>query len=466
MQTYLTVHNPQASQPLRIPMGVGVNTDEETILANVLANSRKVKRWVKSVEPHDGIAILCGGGPSLADNLGGVFDKQQFQRGKVFALNGAAKFLSEHGIIPDYQVIMDARLETASLVGPAREHLFASQVDPLCFEMRPDAILWHSTYGNRLVDEQEGFAAFEMKNGTLAPDRIGEGDDGYALIGSSISVGPTALILLYALGYRAIHAYGFDCSQAAGKSHAYAQPMNNGEPCTIEKFRGEEYVCSVPMAQSARQFLTRARELQRAGCAVQVHGDGFLPHLWRTPVSDLTEAEKYALMWGFEEYRDVSPGEHAVDEFIRLVEPAGEVIDFGCGTGRASVILKEAGLDPILVDFAGNGRDLEAMGLPFVEADLTEPLPVSAAHGFCADVLEHIPPADVETVIRNIMAAVDTCFFQISTVPDVAGALIGAPLHLTVENHEWWRSLFGRLEYSVAFEQDLGAASRFVVKRN
>ena len=41
-------------------------------------------------------------------------------------------------------------------------------------------------------------------------------------------------------------------------------------------------------------------------------------------------------------------------------------------------------------------------------------------------------------VLRNVTEAARTVFFQISTVPDAMGVLIGHDLHLTVRPHAWW----------------------------
>ena len=242
------------------------------------------------------------------------------------------------------------------------------------------------------------------------------------------------------------------------------QPMNASEPCSIERFNGKEYICSVSMAYAARHFMDRARLLESEGCKIYVHGSGYLPDMWNTKLS---EPEKYRLMWEQPEYRVYAPGEHCVDEFLHVVKPnkGDRVIDFGCGTGRAALKLHDAGLDVTLVDFASGCRDSEALGLPFVEADLTRPLALSAPYGFCTDVLEHIPPEDVQTVIKNIMRAAGTVYFQISTVPDVSGALIGAQLHLTVKPHAWWGSLFESLGYHVAYEREEKTASVFVIQK-
>jgi hypothetical protein len=103
-------------------------------------------------------------------------------------------------------------------------------------------------------------------------------------------------------------------------------------------------------------------------------------------------------------------------------------------------------MDVTMVDFAPNCLDADIVpmletqkhALRFVEADLSEPLPVKAAYGFCTDVMEHIRPHLVDKVISNCLAAAQHVFFQISTVDDKASELVGHKLHLTVRSYKWW----------------------------
>jgi hypothetical protein len=53
-------------------------------------------------------------------------------------------------------------------------------------------------------------------------------------------------------------------------------------------------------------------------------------------------------------------------------------------------------------------------------------------------MLEHIPIQQVPTVLSNILHATEQVFFQISTEPDILGALINQPLHVTVRPASWW----------------------------
>jgi hypothetical protein len=238
--------------------------------------------------------------------------------------------------------------------------------------------------------------------------------------------------------------------------------MNDGDPCTIVEFGGRKYTCSLTMELQARNFRKRAEQLKSMGCKIIVHGDGLLPAMANAP--EPSEVEKYERMWSHSGYRDFAPGEASATLFLDVVKPDGPVIDFGCGTGRGALRIAQAGHEITLVDFAGNCRDEAAKALPFVKHDLTRPLDICAPYGYCTDVMEHIPTDDVEDVIRNIMDSANTTFFQISTVHDSFGEVIGHPLHLTVRPHEWWRQKFIELGYRVTWEDAGEINSSFLVK--
>lgn len=442
----VTHWNPGAENPLILPIHVICNTSDDDIYDNIRTNSRLPGKWLEAIPEHDGIAILCGSGPSLADTLDEIRSKQS-AGGKVFAMNGAAQFLFDNGITPDYQLLIDAREATADLIGPAKEHLFASQCHPDCFKKVPTARLWHLQVTN--ID-----------------DLIPEYSDGYCLIGGAASVGNTATCLAYAMGYRNLQIYGYDSCHRGDKGHAFHQKMNDGDPCASVRFDGKDYIASLTMKLQAEKFQDTARSLMQLGCKIEVHGSGLLPDMFNAPKDVMTEQQKYERMWAYSAYRHYSPGEECVDKFLDLVKPTGLVIDFGCGTGRAGVKMKKAGCEVLLSDFTTNSRDLEAMALPFIQHDLISPFPYESQCGYCTDVMEHIPTCDVENVIRNIMNAANTVFFQISTVPDSMGAEIGQDLHLTVKPHDWWKNIFNSLGFVISYEECLSNSSIFVIIRS
>jgi len=287
---------------------------------------------------------------------------------------------------------------------------------------------------------------------------------GYVLLGGGASVGNSAMCVAYAMGFRDLHCFGYDSSHRGEASHAYKQPMNALIPTVDVEWAGRTFTSSVAMKAQAEKFQMTAQALKQAGCQIEVYGDGLLQHMYTAAPANLTERDKYRLMWQFDSYRETAPGELTVDVFLSIAEPHGLIVDFGCGTGRAALRLAEKGHEVLCVDFADNCRDDEAMGLPFLEWDLTRPCPARGKYGFCSDVMEHIPPADVPTVLANIMEAAPRVFFRIDTEEDLCGALIGHHLHLTVQDHAAWRSAL-EAHGRILFEQDIGGASLFYVER-
>ena len=439
--------NPGASQPLVLPINVVCNTDDSVLHDQIRANSALKREWVNVVPEHDGIALLCGSGPSIRQDLNTIRDMQR-AGAKVFALNNCANLLNSVGITPDYQVILDARKETADLIGYAKEHLFASQVHPSLFEKVPSAKLWQLDVG--------------PETDNLLPENY----PAHALIGGAASVGNTATCLVYAMGYRTLHCFGYDSSHKDGLSHAVHQRINDGDPCAYVDFNGKTYLCSLTMKMQAEKFQQTASDLKVLGCTIHVHGEGLLPDMYHAPKEVLGEADKYSQVWMHPDYREISPGEHSVPVFLEWAKPesGATVVDFGCGTGRASIRLHDLGFGVRLVDITTNSRDKEAMGFSFTQADLSLPMHVRGDYGYCADVMEHLPPEQVKSAIYNIMQCASAVFFQISRVHDNFGT-VDHPLHLTVRPHAWWVSVFTSMGFKVSEARENRDHSQFLIRK-
>lgn len=180
----------------------------------------------------------------------------------------------------------------------------------------------------------------------------------------------------------------------------------------------------------------------------------------------MSTASLYEEVWKHDAYRANAPGEHYVDRFLQLASPQKHhtVIDFGCGTGRAAQKIRAyTGSHVLMLDFVGNCLDREVADALFLKADsndpsfrfmrhdLRNPCEEFADFGYCTDVLEHIEPKDVGAVLSNILSSCKYAFLAISTVPDHMGALVGEPLHLTVQPFAWWKEKlekFVKLEWS------------------
>jgi hypothetical protein len=175
------------------------------------------------------------------------------------------------------------------------------------------------------------------------------------------------------------------------------------------------------------------------------------------------EKEKYLKCWDVDEYRAFSPGEENLPMFLEAYEDVMEddspltLIDWGCGTGRASLALYDKGFDVTMVDFAINCLDekvadavkneevLDAhttftQALKFVEHDITKKIKLRSQFGYCCDVMEHLPPDQVDDALEVILENSRNVFFQICTTEDHFGKhpAINHPLHLSVHGYQWW----------------------------
>lgn len=161
------------------------------------------------------------------------------------------------------------------------------------------------------------------------------------------------------------------------------------------------------------------------------------------PPMHTTDSErlKYRNIWAHDDYRRYSPGLAVFPEAYGWIAPMRETsfIDFGCGQGVVADALHERGHSVLAIDIANNAYK----GIPrFLEACLWD-LPAelsSADHGYCSDVMEHIPTERVDDVLRSVAEKVHvSTFFQIALFDDQMGKLIGQPLHLSVFPAKWWK---------------------------
>lgn len=214
------------------------------------------------IEPEGHLA-LCGGGPSLADNLDELRWRQQ-QGHIIWALNNTFKYLIDNGIFPHAQIIMDAREENADFIPDSTKAtlLLASQCHPKTFE-RAEAsggkiIIWH-----RYIDKIEQL---------LGDRRVG-------IIGCGTTVGMNALGVAQFFGLKHIHLYGYDSSYRDDQNHAYKQPLNDTEKVMDITVNGMKFKCAPWMAAQVEEFKERVGMFIADGMEFTIHGDGLLPYV-------------------------------------------------------------------------------------------------------------------------------------------------------------------------------------------
>lgn len=171
-----------------------------------------------------------------------------------------------------------------------------------------------------------------------------------------------------------------------------------------------------------------------------------------------SETQKYEKIWDVKEYRRFSPAEKELKDVLAWLDKhaAQHVIDFGCGTGRLSMHLAEAGYSVRMLDIAGNCLDVNvernlSHSLTFEQACLwsDDVGQMRADAVICIDVLEHIPPEFVPKVIENIKRAAPHGYVNAALYKDGFGQRIGMPLHLTVRPAGWWHEQFADARCSV-----------------
>lgn len=253
-----------------------MNVSESDLIENIQSACKLPYTRVNQMQPHDGHAVIVGGGPSLKDNLEEIKWRQSVGQ-VIFATNNTYNFLSDHGIIPQTHILLDARKENEEFVpkiGANALCYYASQVHPSSLEKARqnghDVILWHSMIDGiqELVFEDSCF------------------------IGAGLSsVGLKAMALAYTLGYRNIHIYGLDSSYREGQHHAYKQPLNDDERILDVECNGKIYTTASWMATQAEEFKSIAALLVDAGCTLTIHGEGLLPDIARSMTFGVSAAQ-------------------------------------------------------------------------------------------------------------------------------------------------------------------------------
>lgn len=251
----LTALNIEGWHPFSIE--VRCNTSGDITRENVESSLKRGLPAITWQAPTGVPALLVGGGPSLLQSLPTI--KLGQTHGPIFALNGSARFLNEHGIIPSYQVILDAREKNVDLLGEAVIYLVASQCHPKVFD---------ALEGKRVRVFHLGIC-----EGLVPPEQI---------IGGCHTVGLTAMNIAHVLGYRELHLFGYDSSYSDGL-HAYPQELSEKESALIEVMVEDSegvfrtFVTNAVMAEQARMFPDVAEVLVDDGSKIIVHGEGLLP---------------------------------------------------------------------------------------------------------------------------------------------------------------------------------------------
>lgn len=255
----------------RIPLKVGTKciATDETLLAQIEANSKRgLPEFIPYPNPHNGIICLVGSGPSVRGELDSILEQKKKGR-LIVALKGAHDFLLQNGIKPDWCVMLDPQEKIVNCVKLKENdvtYFIASQCHPKVFEALKDnyVILWH------------------------ALSQIGEEKilEGKVLLGGGTTTGLRTMNMIYSLGYRHAHLYGFDSCIAVEDGEQYKRINIHSEKGMdkpgkiIDVWVGKRRFWANPaMAAQANEFQQAMGVLK--GMKVNIHGDGLIRELWK-----------------------------------------------------------------------------------------------------------------------------------------------------------------------------------------
>ena len=417
------------------------NVDPEILTQNVRINMRRGLPLLWPVESlSDKPLLVIGGGPSLKDSVETIRAMQN-SGAMLLGLNKAYHYLREFGIVCDYFLMADARIENMPLaegIHPGTHILLASQIHP------------------SVMDEFCRYELVTMFHLYTDSTREATKEDPEPKPYMLATVGVAGYYGIYAgatLGFRDITCFGYDFSYEGGDHHAFEQRLNDDLNIIDVNFGGETYYTTGIMAFAAERFPQMCQHLYGAmGVEVSVVGRGLLPDIiaaanerGKTNVED-RERKKYQDIWATRQYgEDSSPGmDHVQLAMLKMDWEEGDtVIDFGCGKGEAVKILESMGFKASGLDIAPNAVDYD---IDFIEACLWQiPAVLECDWGYCCDVMEHMPTEKVDAVLASIAATVKKgIYFNIATFDDTSGAMIGLRLHLTVMKSDAWEVVLKR----------------------
>lgn len=260
-----------------------VNVSDDTLLDNVRSAIRRPYPQIRPQAPNYDRIALVGGGPSLKDTEGELFDLIQ-QGAKLVTVNGAYHWCLAHNLIPRVQIVMDARPSNARFLEPAVpgcRYLLASQCAPEVWDAvadREEVWIFHAVGPDSAM------------NTLLDEFYLGQ----WFGVGGGVTVTTRAISLLRTLGYLRFDLFGVDSCFMGDQHHAYAQPENEADRAFAFTVHPDD------RPDLARTFHCAPWHVKQLECLLQmiqvngdhfllnVHGDGLFAYALRTQADVLS----------------------------------------------------------------------------------------------------------------------------------------------------------------------------------
>ena len=398
---------------------------DEQIRANV---KRPGLGRIEGREKHAGRIAIVAFGPSLKETWPQVRDFDA-----LITVSGSHKFLLEQGITPEgrawWHVEVDPRSHKVALLGtpqPGIIYLPASCVHPSYLDHlqahQADVRLWH-------VFDSDTDAARILPRGEWA-------------ITGGCNVGLRAMTIARFFGYTDMHVFGMDGCEGAelGKKHAGPHPLQDGTDHSLVEYpegSGQMWRTTAGMLESARQTWHELDMMSDVTATFYGHGlvqtmaQHYVPKPKRTAGIAVAHPEVISA-----EYRKLNAELHTSN------------LLYGVGGAKHAPIVKmlcEKLQTSSVLDYGcGKGLLAKSLDFPIWEYDPAIPgkdeLPRPADLVVCTDVLEHIEPAHLEAVLRDLARVTRKVgYYVIHTGPAGKTLPDGRNTHLIQRGEAWWR---------------------------
>jgi hypothetical protein len=251
-----------------------VNTEDEQISQNVLANLELNLQEVRPYEPQNKELMILAGGPSMNEFADQIKLNRKLGMPLV-TVNGAYNWCLERNISPSVQIVLDAREFNKRFVQPAIpgcKYLLASQCHPETVKSVPaDQVwLWHSGSSEAVKSALDQYDVAH-----------GKGREWYPVYGG-MTVMLRAFPLLLMLGYSRFHVYGFDSCLMGDAHHGYSQPENDSKNVVSVECGGRTFYCHPWMLTQAHEYQEMVKLMLGETCEMEVYGDGLIAHIIKT----------------------------------------------------------------------------------------------------------------------------------------------------------------------------------------
>lgn len=424
----------------------------DTILEQVEKNS--LRRDVPNLptrEYTNRIMVYVGGGPTLKYFLDDIKAKCESDKYDVFTSNKTCSWLLSKGIKPNYHIIVDPterKVKDLDYEEPV-DLVLGLQCHPVLFERAKQKGVGVCKFLAASITNHDG-----RTDRDAAREACYTGDPVMLGIGGGSMCGTRMIYFAAARGYRRLEFYGVDGSiemrSAPNEAqvvscYAYFKPRGENIIETTAG-NGRVFYSTITLARQGEELVTLLDILP--GLDVEFYGDSLM-------------ANQHAI------YKELRAGKpyRATPEYLAMQKKMHRETNYGTAGGvhaarvfmAACQIHKKLGKCDVLDYGSGPGALFNAMrkcfpdvpGIslheydPAVEGKDAEPNKADLV--FCGDVLEHVEPECVDSVIRHLSDLTGTLLIVAISLREAKKTLPdGRNAHISLHPKDWWLSKLRR----------------------